>query len=88
LQPVIDELTSLDERINRLKTDLSSLDERQRLQGSIDIASYNARVDVHNGLIVRRRTVFSANSSDLRILVDLENQDSALVNQYNALLKR
>jgi hypothetical protein len=88
LQPVIDELTSLDERIKRLKTELSSLDERQKLQGSIDIASYNARVDIHNGLIAKRRALFYANSADLKTLVDLGNQESALVNQYNALLKR
>ncbi len=88
LQPVIDELTSLDDRIKSLKADLSSLDERQRLQGSIDIASYNARVDVHNGLLARRRALFSANSEDLKTFIDLENQESALVNQYNALLRR
>jgi hypothetical protein len=88
LQPVIDQLTSLDERIKSLKADLSSLDGRPRLQGSIDIASYNARVDVHNSLIARHRALFSANSANLKTLVDLENQESALVDQYNALLKR
>jgi molecular chaperone DnaK len=88
LQPVIDELNSLAERIKGLKTELASLDEREKLGESIDTADYNARVDAHNSLLSRYRALLSANSADLQTLDDLEKQDSILVSQYNALLKR
>jgi hypothetical protein len=88
LQSAIDEMTDLDRRMKSLKNELTSLDERQRFQGSIDIDDYNARVDVYNGLLAKRRALFYTHSADLKTLDDLEKQDSALVTQYNALLRR
>ena len=84
----MDELKSLSERMKRLKAELSSLDERNSSGSSANIAYYNSKVDAHNGLLARHRSLFSANSVDLQTLEDLEKQDSTLVNQYNALLKR
>jgi molecular chaperone DnaK len=88
LQPVTVELASLSERMKRLKAELNSLEGRNSAGGPADIAYYNAKVDDHNGLLARYRSLLSANSADMQTLEDLEKQDSALVNQYNALLKR
>jgi hypothetical protein len=88
LQPVVDELGSLNERMKRLTAVLDSLKEGNAARGSPDVTYYNSQVDVYNGLLARYRALISANKADLDALDNLEKQDSTLVDRYNALLKR
>jgi len=88
LQPVVDELATLSAQMKSLRSELEALDESQRRGESMDIENYNSEVETHNDLLARYRALFSANRADLETLDNLEKQDSALVNQYNALLKR
>jgi hypothetical protein len=87
LQPVIDEIKSLDAQKDTLNAELKSLDEQQKAGIQIDIDDYNAKVKTYNALLARERTLITANKSDLNTHDDLVDQDSALVKQYNALLK-
>ena len=87
LQPVIDEITSLDTQMEPLKADLKSLDEQQKAGVQIDIDGYNATVKTYNSLLAKQRALIAANRTDLKTYGDLGDQDSALVKQYNALLK-
>lgn len=87
LKPVIDELTSLDAQMEGLNSDLKSLDEQQKAGVQIDIDDYNAKVKTHNALLAKIRALVAANKSDLKTYNDLNDQDSALVKQYNALVK-
>jgi hypothetical protein len=87
LKPVIDELTSLDAQMESLNSDLKSLDEQQKAGVQIDIDDYNAKVKTHNALLAKIRALVAANKSDLKTYNDLNDQDSALVKQYNALVK-
>jgi hypothetical protein len=87
LKPVIDELTSLDAQMETLNAELKSLDEQQKAGVQIDIDDYNAKVKTHNALLAKIRALVAANKSDLKTYNDLNDQDSALVKQYNALVK-
>jgi len=87
LKPVIDELTSLDAQMETLNSELKSLDEQQKAGVQIDIDDYNAKVKTHNALLAKVRALVAANKSDLKTYNDLNDQDSALVKQYNALVK-
>ena len=64
-----------------------SLDEQHNLGSQIDTDDYNAKVNAHNALLARQRALIAANRADLKTYDDLIDQDSALVKQYNALLK-
>ena len=87
LQPVLDEITSLNAQMETLKAELKSLDEQQKSGLQIDIDDYNAKVKTHNALLAKIRALVAANKSDLKTYNDLNDQDSALVKQYNALVK-
>lgn len=87
LDPVIDELTSLKSRMEPLDSELKSLDVQRKAGESIDIDAFNSKVETYNSLVARRRALFNAHSADLETYQELEKQDSALVDQYNALLK-
>ena len=87
IQPVIDELTSLNAQMQALNAELKSLDEQHNLGSQIDTDDYNAKVNAHNALLARQRALIAANRADLKTYDDLIDQDSALVKQYNALLK-
>ena len=87
LQPVIEELTSLNARMKVLAAELKSLDAKKEAGFPIDIDYYNAKVETHNALLAKERALIAANSSDLKTYNDLVEQDSVLVKQYNALLK-
>jgi len=88
LQPVTDELSSLNAQMERLAAELRSLDEKQRAGLRIDVNDYNAKVDSHNAILSKHRALLSANRVDLEAYDGLIKQDSVLVDQYNALLKR
>lgn len=87
LDPVIDELTSLKNRMEPLDSELQSLDVQRKAGESIDIDAFNSKVETYNSLVARRRALFNAHTADLEAYQELEKQDSALVDQYNALLK-
>jgi hypothetical protein len=87
LDPVIDELTSLKNRMEPLDSELKSLDVQRKAGESIDIDAFNSKVETYNSLVARRRALFNAHSADLEAYQELEKKDSALVDQYNALLK-
>ena len=87
LQPVVKELTSLNEQIETLAAELKSLDEQHKTGLQIDIDNYNAKVKAHNALLARSRALIAANSSDIQTYDDLVKQDAVLVEQYNAFLK-
>jgi hypothetical protein len=88
LDPVIDELTSLKNRMEPLDSELKSLDEQRKAGESIDVDDFNSKVETYNSLVVRRRALYNAHTADLQTYQELEKQDSALVHQYNDLLKR
>ena len=88
LQPVVDELARMKAQLSSLKTELEALDASERRGLTIDVENYNSEVNVHNALLARYQALLSTNKADLETLDNLENQDSVLVNQYNALLKR
>ena len=89
LQPVADELNSLNETIKGLKAELHALDvQDEKLPGSIDVEEYNEKAATFNGLLERREALLSSYNIDRETYDDLVKQDSALVDQYNTLLKR
>jgi septal ring factor EnvC (AmiA/AmiB activator) len=87
LQPGLEEITSLDVRIETLTAELKSLDEQHKAGRQIDINGYNAKVKAHNALLSRRRFLMIANRNDLEAYDDLIKQNSVLIKQYNALLR-
>jgi hypothetical protein len=87
LQPVIDELTILNARMETLASDLKSLDRRHNMGIQIDVDDYNAKVDTYNRLLSRHRALRAANSSAFQLYEKLVEEDKALVAQYNALLR-
>ncbi len=87
LAPTIDKLTSLKARMDSIDAELKSLDEQQKVGLQIDTRDYNAKVKAYNALLEKRRALIAANRSKMQSYDDLLNQDSALVDQYNALLK-
>jgi hypothetical protein len=87
LQPVLDEITSLNSQMEALKAELKSLDELQKAGNQIDVDDYNAKVKTHNGLLAKQRALIAANRMDLKTYDDLVDEDAVLVKQYNALLK-
>jgi hypothetical protein len=88
LQPVMNELQALDNRMESLKRTLSTLDEKRKLNLPIDIGNYNSQVEGYNQALRRYQALFASNKVDIDTVIDLEKQDSRLVDQYNALLKR
>jgi hypothetical protein len=87
LDPVIDEMTSLNNQIDPLDTEIKSLNRQLDNGESIDMDDYKSKYKRYNALFERRKSLFSAHSADIQTLDDLEKQDSALVHQYNTILK-
>lgn len=87
LQPVISELTDLNEQLKKLAAELKTLDDQNKAGTLIDVDDYNAKVKVHNQILVKRKALLAANQDDLQKYDDLSKQDSALVDEYNGLLK-
>jgi hypothetical protein len=87
LQPVTEEITSLNARMEALGAELKSLDEQQKAGNQADIDEYNAKVKTHNALLAKQRALIAGNSNNLQAYNDLVDQDKLLVKQYNALLK-
>jgi septal ring factor EnvC (AmiA/AmiB activator) len=87
LQPVISELTDMNEQLKKLAADLKALDDQNKAGSPIDINDYNVKVKVHNQILEKRKALLAANHDDLQRYDDLSKQDSALVDEYNGLLK-
>jgi chromosome segregation ATPase len=87
LQPVITQLTEMSDQLKKLSAELKGLDEQNKIGLPVDANEYNAKVEIHNGILERRKALFAANSEDLQKYDDLQTQDSALVDEYNGLLK-
>jgi hypothetical protein len=87
LQPVIRDLTDLNERLEKLTADLKALDDLKSAGSPINIDDYNAKVEAYNGMLETRKALLFANRDDLQKYEDLSKQDSALVDQYNGLLQ-
>jgi anti-sigma28 factor (negative regulator of flagellin synthesis) len=87
LDPVIDELTRLKSQMEPLDSELNHLDRQRKAGEAIDMEDFNSKVEAYNSLVARRRTLFNAHKADLQTYEELQKQDSALVDQYNALLK-
>jgi uncharacterized protein involved in exopolysaccharide biosynthesis len=87
LDPVIDEMTSLNNQIDPLDTEIKSRNRQLDNGESIDMDDYKSKYKRYNALFERRKSLFSAHSADIQTLDDLEKQDSALVHQYNTILK-
>jgi len=87
LKPVIDELTNIKGRIEALSAELKSLDDRQKAGLEIDIDDYNAKVKSHNSLVNKQRALIAANRDEMQTYNDLDEKDSAMVEQYNSLLR-
>jgi hypothetical protein len=86
LEPVVDELTDLDRRIKPLGLELKSLDEQSKAGDSIDVDDFNSKVETYNALLAQRRALYNDHVGDLQTYQELEQQDSMLVDRYNALL--
>src|SRR5439155_625225 len=71
LQPVVKELTGLNERIETLAAELKSLDEQHKTGLQIDIDNYNAKVKAHNALLSRHRALIVANSHAVRRITEI-----------------
>ena len=61
---------------------------KTRNSGSIDVEEYNEKAATFNGLLERREALMSSYNIDREMYDELMRQDSALVDQYNTLLKR
>jgi hypothetical protein len=85
LKPVIGEISTLKERMNALQAELDSLKLQKPFRTQHEIDYYNKQVDAYNALLGRARQL--ASSADFQALSNLEDLDTSLVNQYNALLK-
>lgn len=87
LQPVADEADRLKPEIQELDSQLRSLDSDKSSGMTIDTDDYNAKVNQYNDLIARRKALFAAHQASLDEYEEIRKKDSALVAQYNALLK-
>ena len=67
---------------------LKLLDAQYKSAAQIDIEAYNTMVESYNALLERQRGLVAANRADMQTYDDLSKQDSALVDQYNALLRQ
>ncbi|MBU1207207.1 MAG: hypothetical protein KKH04_09810 [Proteobacteria bacterium] len=88
LQPVIDELNTLNARLKPIASELKSLKRQHDAGLQIDIDDYNEKVNTHNVLLNRHKALIAANSSGFQLYDELAEKDKVLVAQYNALLKR
>ncbi len=70
-----------------LNDEIETLDRRKPFQNQWDVDRYNARVNAYNNLLAQYRELVASKRGGLQVLSDLEEQDTTLVNQYNALLK-
>jgi hypothetical protein len=87
LQPIIDRLTSLNSELKSLEVEISRLDAQKPFRSQLAVQNYNNRVDRYNYLLAQYQQLFDPNKVDLQTLLDLGDRDTALVSQYNALLK-
>jgi len=88
LQPIFNELESLKVRMDPLEASLKVLDTKYKSGVQIDINDYNTIVKSYNLLLERQRALIAANGADMQTYDDLSKQDSALVEQYNGLLRQ
>lgn len=87
LQPVITQLTDMNEQLKKLAAELKTLDEQNKTGLPVDANEYNAKVEIHNHILAKRKALVAANREDLQKYDELLKQDSALVHEYNGLLK-
>jgi hypothetical protein len=87
MQPVIGEIRDLDDQLAHMAADLKVLDDRNKAGFPIDIDAYNSKVQVQNQLLARRIALLAANHDDVQTYNGLIAQDTALVSEYNDLLK-
>ena len=87
LEPVIEQLTSLNAKMDALDAELKALDEQQKAGLRINVRNYNTKVKAYNTLLKKQQALIAANRADLQAYDDLVKQDSDLVDQYNALIK-
>jgi hypothetical protein len=73
--------------MDTIDAELKSLHGQQKAGLQINISDYDAKVKAYNALLKKRRALIAANRTNLQTYDDLLKQDSALVDQYNALLK-
>jgi len=86
-QPVLDQLTSLNNQMKSLELEIDALDAQKPFRSQLAVQNYNNRVDRYNYLLAQSRQLYEANKAAIETLSDLEDRDTALVNQYNVLLK-
>jgi peptidoglycan hydrolase CwlO-like protein len=85
LQPVTDELDSLTARIKPLEAEIKALDQQHAAGIEIDRSRRNSLYNEYEPLFKRRRALFEANSSDFKVLDDLEKADKDMMEQWKAL---
>lgn len=87
LNPVVNELKSLKGPMDRLESELKSLDAQQKASNDIDVNDYNVKVDRYNSLLARYQDLLATNNADFRKSDELEKRDSDLIERYNRLIK-
>ena len=85
LNPVIDELNNLTDRIKPLEAEIKALDQQRAGGVEIDRERRNSLFDEYDRLFKRRNALINANKSDIDNLVDLEKQDETMMKQWKAL---
>jgi septal ring factor EnvC (AmiA/AmiB activator) len=85
LNPVIDELNNLSDRIKPLEAEIKALDQQRAGGVEIDRERRNSLFDEYDRLFKRRDALINANKSDIDNLVDLEKQDETMMKQWKAL---
>jgi hypothetical protein len=85
LNPIIDELNNLTDRIDPLVSEIKSLDQQHTDGIEIDKSRRNSLYNEYEPLFKRRRALIEANKSDLDTLENLRKQDSTMMEQWKAL---
>lgn len=87
IRPASDDLDRLEARIQALKNEIESLRADHDAQLSIDIDTFNSKVDDYNSLVMRQRSQLASYRSNVDQYNLLVERDRSLVARYNGLLR-
>ncbi len=87
VQPVLEQLQGMDQRLDPMRAAIDGIKQQHDAGSKVDVDEYNTKVRAYNALLRHRRALFAANEGDLTTYKQLIDQDSNLVDQYNARLK-
>ena len=85
LEPAANEMGTLKGQIEDLDSQIKMLDDQKSSGESIDPDDYNSKVIRYNGLLSRRKSLYTEHKASFVECQELLKKDDELIAQYNAL---